>query len=206
MPRHSQFADVEATEDKPVRKRPRQVFGSPTRATSWTPRPVRSPQPVRGPCPVLIQLNLVDKGPQADGSRGNLNGGVSVIFPKEAHDLREALKPAILYDGMQAMKFHWGAMRFGNIDPQSTPKDPVLTAPPAAFVQAVTEACDSTEFCSEWEIRVGDSRGRKVELEDVKDLPWDLPVPTHRERATAHGTLRLLPPSSTRNSLIRLCT
>ena len=147
----SQFADLEAGEDKPTRKRLCKVFNSPTRPT-WSKQQTRSPQ-VRGPCPVLVLLNLVDKGPRADGSRGNLNGYVSIIFQKEAHDLCEDLKQGIVYDGLQVMKFHWGAMRFSNIDPQSTPKEPVFTAPPVAFVQMVTEACDSTEHCSDWEIR-----------------------------------------------------
>jgi hypothetical protein len=180
MSRRSQFADDRATEvraKKKGRKGGSSPFGSPAKP-AWDAA-------VRTPVPVLIIIH--------DGINGNrnrsdlreeLNGVVSLVFSKHAHDLREDLKTKILYDQMQALRFHWGLMRFTNIDPNSTPNNPDFNAPPVFFVQAAAEACDSTEFCSDYEIRIGHERGRKVELEDVKNLPWNLPVNAHACRKT----------------------
>ena len=181
MSRKSQFADdaAEEVEERPlVRKRLRPAFSSPGRSTWGKP-------PIRAPVPVLILIHEVPSGPRADkNTPGKLNGVVSIIFPKDAHDLREALKPAILYDAMQAMKFHWGMMRFANIDPKSTPLNPVFTAPPVEFIEIAAEACDGTEYCSDYEIRIGGERGKIVQLEDAKDLPWELPVTMHAHAHT----------------------
>ena len=174
MSRKSQFADDRATEvraKKKGRKGGSSPFGSPAKP-AWDAA-------VRTPVPVLIIIHDgINGNRNRSDLREDLNGVVSLVFSKHAHDLREDLKTKILYDQMQALRFHWGLMRFTNIDPNSTPNNPDFNAPPVFFVEAAAEACDSTEFCSDYEIRIGHERGRKVELEDVNGLPWGLPVNT----------------------------
>ena len=177
MSSKSQFADLETEVAKPERKRMRKpITGSPQRGGLQRRTRIREPMPVK----IILNdgnANEVDSAPK-------LNGVVSIVFDKNAHDLREALKPLVLHDGLQVMKFHWGAMRFMNIDPLSTPKKPVLTCPPVAFVKAAAAACDSTQFCSDFSIRIGHERGRKIELPDVDKMPWDVPVRIHAHAQT----------------------
>ena len=131
MSRKSQFADDRATEvraKKKGRKGGSSPFGSPAKP-AWDAA-------VRTPVPVLIIIHDgINGNRNRSDLREDLNGVVSLVFSKHAHDLREDLKTKILYDQMQALRFHWGLMRFTNIDPNSTPNKPDFNAPPVFFVQ-----------------------------------------------------------------------
>ena len=125
MSRRSQFADRESVEvpaKKKGRRGGRSPFGTP-------PKPAWD-APVRTPVPVLIIINDGIDAINRNNTelREKLNGVVSLVFPKNAHDLREDLKMKILYNQMQALRFHWGLMRFTNIDPNSTPNQPLINS------------------------------------------------------------------------------
>ena len=166
----SAFCDGMPAEKKGKKKA--RYFSSPSKTNNLVASFERK-KPVTSAVPVLLLLHV------SNDAEETLLGSISVIFNRDAVNLREYFKGVVRYGGLIVFRFHWGANAWMNIDPNppSSPMSPVLMCPPMPFIDAVAAACDATELVSNFRIcverRSGTCEpGREVQLADIADLNW----------------------------------
>ena len=169
----SAFCDGMSAEKKGKKKARYFSPSKPHAKPSPTTSRFQKRKPVTSAVPVLMIPHV------SDDMEETLLGSISVIFNRDAANLREYFKGVVRYGGLIVFRFHWGANAWMNIDPNppSSPMSPVLMCPPMPFIEAVAAACDATELVSNFRIcverRSGTCEpGREVQLADIADLNW----------------------------------